>query len=514
MNIQEKITKLLLHEAAVKSVMLCVFFLFLLNSLTGYAQNRKQVYFLHFPEERYFVSDIYSQITDSTGYSIAYCANCFNLDTMEVNMPEEKYELNNLLSYISTVFKLKYYIRKNKIIIIPQYSNNKATGIVRDFKDKMPIPYAHVWISGTNYGTVTDSIGFFSLDIPYRADIDTLFIEMSYLGYRKIHSPLELFQVVELIPEPALIDDIRIFTQQTIEYENVTYNIYDYDLVGDMTVLLVYKNKLRKSKLLLVNAENEIVDEMDISSRSLGLFSDCTGKIQLITYYRPFYIKIKDMKFVLMPLSGGDFGTQINKPCIGVSTDKKYFFYTYNRDRTKTEYSYFDLKEKKINNFFSVTDTSFLKPGLIVNPRYRGSLGDVDLGGYNNRPFLNTDKHMYNPMFFFNDTAYIFNHTGNMAEKYNKNGKFISYSDILYHQTDDWSGRILLDKTTGILYTRYFDDSGSIVYEINPTTGDLMRPIYLPFKNIQKLKAYNSNLYFLLPIEGEDDAKEFKQIKL
>ncbi|MFD2034174.1 carboxypeptidase-like regulatory domain-containing protein [Belliella marina] len=77
----------------------------------------------------------------------------------------------------------------------------KLSGLIIDRDTEMSIPYTNVGIKNKFVGTVSDSSGFFSIELSSLADSDT--IEVSRIGYEKLKIPVQ--NMVLSDSEPQII---------------------------------------------------------------------------------------------------------------------------------------------------------------------------------------------------------------------------------------------------------------------------------------------------------------------
>lgn len=95
----------------------------------------------------------------------------------------------------------------------------RLTGIVMDADERSPLPYVSVRISGTVYGTATDSNGYFSI---FMNPGDTLVF--TSIGYHEAHfiMPYEMrdhaYSLVQLMRQAAvMLNEVVVFPWPTLE---------------------------------------------------------------------------------------------------------------------------------------------------------------------------------------------------------------------------------------------------------------------------------------------------------
>ena len=132
-----------------------------------------------------------------------------------------------LLTFIILIFFGKQTLAQNAVTI-------RLNGVVIDSESNDSLEYAHIGFTGSNLGTVSNSLGQFSLIIPPRYLNDTLVV--SYIGYESLGvavSGIDSIGSVEfrLKPDPISLPEITIKSnQRSIVEEAVAAIPENYDL--------------------------------------------------------------------------------------------------------------------------------------------------------------------------------------------------------------------------------------------------------------------------------------------
>lgn len=110
----------------------------------------------------------------------------------------------------------------------------RIRGIVIDAETKEKLPYAHIEMQGSNVGTVTNSLGEFSLKLPSSSGMDSVLV--SYLGYEANIFPISSFLEEEkmqlhLKPDAIKLQEVVIQKDQKSLIEEAIEAIpMNYDL--------------------------------------------------------------------------------------------------------------------------------------------------------------------------------------------------------------------------------------------------------------------------------------------
>lgn len=162
-----------------------VLFLFLLSFIAHSAISAQKVTVTFHQVKLEKVLDAISQ---QTGLSIAYSRPTVNLNKIvSINVQDE--ELPQVLSRLFSGTNISFEIGDKKVFLKSKRTNNTQMpntdkdihGTVTD-KNGEPIIGASVSIKGTNYGTITDLEGNFSLKLPNERSV----LIISYIGYKSI----------------------------------------------------------------------------------------------------------------------------------------------------------------------------------------------------------------------------------------------------------------------------------------------------------------------------------------
>jgi hypothetical protein len=103
----------------------------------------------------------------------------------------------------------------------------------------------------------------------------------------------------------------------------------------------------------------------------------------------------------------------------------------------------------------------------------------------------------------------IFNIPEQQIEFYDSAGNF-SYKLVMKTnliRDGRWTGDVMVDEVTGKVYSTFIQNGTYHVYEINVNSGVLKKRISLVHFYPQKIKVYNSFIYYLYDVAGNPDNK-------
>jgi hypothetical protein len=168
------------------------------------------------------VEKLLSEIAEKGGFTFTYSSK----------IPSNKYvklsgTKQTVRSYLNEIFSneyVKYYVKSNKIVLIPSdylnvQSNPRIIGKVIDEKTDEPIQFANIFLKNKSIGTVSNVDGKFDLNLRSYDKSDTLCI--SYLGYQIQKIPLSIidstFIAVKLSQEDHKIKEVWVKPVNPVE---------------------------------------------------------------------------------------------------------------------------------------------------------------------------------------------------------------------------------------------------------------------------------------------------------
>ena len=138
------------------------------------------------------VEKVLSAITKQTGLSVAYSKQIVNLDR-KVSIQVENADVASVLEKLVADTNLNYEIKNNKIYLFEKRTvttkpaiqqKKQISGKIVDQNGEFVIG-ANVVVAGTAIGTITDTDGNFTLEVPNGATL-----KISYIGYIEQSIPI------------------------------------------------------------------------------------------------------------------------------------------------------------------------------------------------------------------------------------------------------------------------------------------------------------------------------------
>ncbi|MBI5218003.1 MAG: carboxypeptidase-like regulatory domain-containing protein [Bacteroidia bacterium] len=456
------------------------------------------------------------EISDKGGFYFTYSNTQIPIDRHVFFLSKQQ----KVKDFLDAMFKdkgVEYIERYNKIILKTLSSVLKTftlKGTVRDKFCNDPIQSVNVKIEGAGIGMMTDINGNFSIQVPVHQMSDKITLSFSHIAYKTLTISVkkDYKKNIEADMEMNILNipEIHIFGVPQIAYANTEFQIYDYEIFYDNILLIVYEKRLSKSNLLLIDKEMKVACIKEINGTPVGMYKDCIGDVNLITFYYPFKVSLH-ANCLNVAYAKQDWLNKINKPCVAQTKNGLFFYYFYGPARLSVDFSFHNPVTKTDSVFRQVKDTSALnelKDKLEKSTgatNTRGSMADIKVGEWDgdDKDFGSEGgdnkkkKIFYTPMLSFRDSLYIFNHCEGKIEVYAINAKFKREVHISYHTLEGWKKKIYLDKATNKVYTCFWKNGHYEMNEIDLITGNLNEPCKIHYSWIDKLQVFEGNVYFL-----------------
>ncbi len=184
-----------------------------------YAISQQNVYIASRQQK---VEIIFEEINNQTGLTVIYNNDRLNKDKV-ISLPENKMELNDLMSCVLKDEALNYEINSDYIIVKPepiiisniaQQKEGSVSGTVVD-DTGAPLPGVAVVVKGTQIGTATDFDGHFNLKLPDENSI----IVVSFIGMQSKEVSVKDGSVITVVlqTDATDIDEVVVTGYQRID---------------------------------------------------------------------------------------------------------------------------------------------------------------------------------------------------------------------------------------------------------------------------------------------------------
>ena len=429
---------------------------------------------------------------------------------------------------------------------------NQIRGIVRNALTARPVPEANIRVYGTTRGTSADINGNFTLELTKLPAT----IVISCVGYDRakydiLEKSTAQFEIL-LRPVTYELKEVEISpVSHSALYEDKTYSVLDYELMGDNVVLLVFRNVLQRTGMVLLNRVGDTLAVSDLPELPPELL--CTDFLSNVHYYSKtgkayqcYYDPERQSFDFLHPISV-DSLEKFVMPYLFRISGRLYFqeevlygfgnsIAYYSKDGGK-QYIRNCMNDKKIGEYRD--DMSFYLKwngaiGSYVFPeddienedRFNFSIPQGEGGAYGRNEARAHRFEFYNmiyPLFKLNeDTMAFFNFGSDLLELLDPDGKVIGSAPISFHKgstginplakndrTENdgwrWGTKVLSDGATQAMYATFLKNGMVMIRKINPDTGNLGASTIIPFPFPEKIKLYKGEAFFLCKESGANE---------
>jgi hypothetical protein len=400
-------------------------------------------------------------------------------------------------------------------------------GTVREATTGEPIPAAQIRAQGWTKGTVTDADGKFTLDLNEPASA----LEVTHIGYRKIVFQLhgKPLRSLDIRMEPAAsLAPVLISAGPHRVLEDRTIHLYDYEIMEDRIMMIIYDRKLRRSKLAIVDERDSILDTELLPEEPGKLAKDCLGNIHAITqhYACQLFWDGDGIGFYIDTLPAFERAVT---PCLG-NIDAHYYYNLYTCNDQMVDFFAYDREEGEFKRILRLRDSvrihQIMDPLMVTKfPADRQpSMMDMLTADQIGSPSMNREptwdyKHLFfqevdAPLRVIGDQFYIFDHLHGRIRSYERDGKALASVPITYHKVRNRQKLIMVDAIRGEVYTAFEKHGYTQLRRIDLESGALVQDIEIPLQFPHKIQVHDGIAYFLYKEGHYDDVKRLYRMPL
>lgn len=432
-----------------------------------------------------------------------------------------------LLLLIFNIFFLTFLFSQDTSIFI--------SGKVIDVTTNLPLNNVSVFGQGTLQGTITNANGYFE----FSSKQQNIVLAFSFLGYEKAFikiaggiesQPLE----VRLVPKTHQLGEVIISSNplKTVA-KSKSYNILDYGFYDENILLIVFKNNLSKSNLILINSDGDTLDVIAIPEKPLKFFKDCLGYYHIVEENNTYQIYFDSVELQL--------GTAVPIPtfeaillnCLAEDDHNLYFKQTYgsylhdlNRLFVKTNnhkinYYYINKKDKSNNSLKTITDVEISK---LIDEEQKYLESKEKEGFYLRNPLEKEYdrifaekilyKEIYAPLFKIKDSICIFNYQNSMIEFYSAYGKLVKEVNINYHLYNEWKPEMFLEERGKCVFVLFEKNGITTLRPVSIENGILLNSYKIPYTFVENIKVKDNYIYFLYKGQDSSDTKFLSRLEM
>ena len=419
------------------------------------------------------------------------------------------------------------------------YSQSKTAvqGIIFEIESEMPLSGAHVMINGSSYGTISGPDGSFRLIISEFPSV----LKVSHIGFED-----RLFTVSDDNKEDEIMLGLK-FSAELLEgvtisdemveviFKSPSYAVLDFEFHENGLMLLIYRNRLKRSELVLLSYMNDTLASCThLPGRAKSLHRDCRENIHYVAYdsaYQIYYAG--DNIELLHPIDILNFLPVAS--AFAAYYEDNYYYGVRGIQNQVIRYMRYDSVSNAYYPFKMVADEKTLKI-LGDNPMHFYLLGNLvksdpqrdfnlmTMGAYasaeDQRLALHLErdamreahylrecvyKPVYAPLFNSGEVMLVFNHPKSQIEFLTPEGVLLKETPIKYHEKANWGELILKDDVTGKYYTHYVNSNRASIKYVDINTGLCGESNILHYPFVKKILIRNGYAYFTYRQPGSVD---------
>jgi hypothetical protein len=231
------------------------------------------------------------------------------------------------------------------------------SGVVSDSSSRKPLQMVHVYLKSTGFGVVTDTDGKYKLQVPILPDT----MVISCIGYetQKIGLSIQIKarQNIILKPKIMVLKEVVITPEKAVAFfRDEHYSVLDYAIDRMNIYLLVYRNNLARSELIIMDqAGDTIAIKKALPGQPVALFKDCLDYIHLLTKEAAWQVIYTGDSLTLSYKSNLQKFAETFGNCV-TNVGEKLVFKRYFNYRLSVEYYAVDKNSFKKNTIAIVED--------------------------------------------------------------------------------------------------------------------------------------------------------------
>ncbi len=172
------------------------------------------------------------------------------------------------------------------------YSQVVVTGKVLDSQSGEPLPYAHIFIKGSETGVVSNSEGDFSIEVE---KLPVVLVVSEIAHQTQLVRVIKHEVVINLEPAALQLEDVTVRDRKE-SYFRMANHVLDFDFYDDHILLLGNSGR----EVRLITHRGTVVERSLTPGRFTEIFKDCLGNLHIVnadTAYQVFY-DFEDIRFI------------------------------------------------------------------------------------------------------------------------------------------------------------------------------------------------------------------------
>lgn len=408
---------------------------------------------------------------------------------------------------------------------------------VLDKEHKEPIPNVSVLLkSDQNLYLSTDQKGVFNFKLASQKNVTLTFNHPLFLTVSsELNSDKRAVQDtinLQILLEKNLVRELKEIVvkppgRPDTVFESGRLSVADFEILKDgRLMLLAYPRQLKKGSELLLYDGVEVNGSFSVPGIAEELLRDFRGNVHVLCRENVFGVSVDGDMVGISSLDRGYFMKYV-APIVDTSYTK-YFLSNFNENYPAFEYFSFDALDSAYSDILHIEDKLMME---LYRSEYKWVDIRTKLWAKNKEIQTGVDaeiwvganyftqslyyKELYAPLFFKNDTLYIFDYYKDRLFSFSDEGKLIDSIPIYHHyhpKSTGWKRSLIQDRVTGEIYAIFEKGGNSFIGRIDLHTGEITEKVVLGFKFVEKIAIHDNFVYYVYrPFESNQKKFLYKE---
>ncbi|MCT4580484.1 MAG: carboxypeptidase-like regulatory domain-containing protein [Flavobacteriales bacterium] len=385
----------------------------------------------------------------------------------------------------------------------------------------MPIPDVKINTSSNQTTIRSNEKGEFKLKINYPNDRYIVFNHVGYINdtlffsarkakkYAKKGEVKLSIKLSELVFKEVIVTATRVDTV----YGNPLFSIQDYMLLeDDQLLLLTYSKSLKKDgKLILTDAQQQIITEYTIPDQPRYLYKDYAGTYFLVCTAHVYHIRIHRQQIKLTPILKEDFYGFYQRIIDTIQDD--FYYSNFSENYPAVDFLVTNRTDSAHHKLCSVQDDFMME---LYRAQYKYVSGREKLWAYRKEQETGIDKEIwigaasftqdflykpvYAPLFIREDTVLIFDQYKNYIFKFDSDHDLVDsipFQLKIKGSKEKWEQPLIKDQTTQDIYALYNKGGYYYLKQFDLNTGKTIQTLKLSNRYVDQLTIKDNYVYYI-----------------
>ena len=312
-----------------------------------------------------------------------------------------------------------------------------------------------------------------------------------------------------------------------VVYGSSRVHVSDYEILenGNL-ILLTYPKQLKKGSELLVYNGEKVISNFEIEYKAKELIHDYRGNAHIVCEEKVLGIHM-DKKTIGLSILDRNYYMRYISPIVD-SSDTKLYFSNYSDNYPAFDYFTYDQSDSTYSKILGITDELMME-------LYRSEIKWVDvrtrIWAKNKERETGVDaevivganyftqslyyKELYAPLFYRNDTVFVFDYYKDELKYFDNNGNVMDSVPIYHHynkRKTGWKAKLTQDRVTGQIYGLYERAGYTYVGFVDVKTGEIKEQVKLKNRYANEIQINGNYVYYIYrPYESAQKKYLYKE---